>query len=38
MAEPIDTNVIIRFLVEDPTTVAKPFRGVFPFLEMLPVE
>jgi hypothetical protein len=38
MAEPIDTNVIIRYLVEDPATVATPFRGVFPFFGMPPVE
>ena len=29
----IDTNVIIRYLVEDPVNVPKRFRGVFPFFE-----
>lgn len=35
MADPIDTNVIIRFLVEDADTIAPPFRGVFAFFEKL---
>lgn len=35
MAEPIDTNVLVRFLVEAPDLVAPPFRGVFPFFEKL---
>lgn len=35
MASPVDTNVVIRFLVEDPGTIAPPFRGVFPFFEKL---
>jgi predicted nucleic acid-binding protein len=35
MADPIDTNVIIRYLVEDPDTVKPEFRGVFPFFEKL---
>lgn len=29
----IDTNVIIRFLVETPETVPAKFKGVFPFFE-----
>ncbi len=35
MADPVDTNVIIRYLVEDPATITKPFRGVFAFFEKL---
>ena len=35
MADPVDTNVVIRYLVEDPDTIARPFRGVFPFFEKL---
>ena len=35
MADPIDTSVVIRFLVEDAHTVAPQFRGVFPFFEKL---
>jgi len=35
MADPIDTNVIIRFLVEDPQEAQPAFRGVFPFFERL---
>ncbi|MBI4544194.1 MAG: PIN domain-containing protein [Gemmatimonadetes bacterium] len=35
MADPVDTNVIIRFLVEDPETVHPAFRGVFSFFEKL---
>ncbi len=27
----IDTNIIIRYLVEDTTTIDKKFAGVFPF-------
>lgn len=32
---PIDTNVVLRFLVENPETVASKFRGVFDFFEKL---
>ena len=35
MADPLDTNVVLRFLVEDPEAIARPFRGVFPFFEKL---
>jgi predicted nucleic acid-binding protein len=35
MANPIDTNVVVRYLVEDPDHVAPRFRGVFPFFEKL---
>ena len=35
MADPVDANVVIRYLVEDPDTIARPFRGVFPFFEKL---
>ncbi len=31
----IDTNVIVRFLVEDPRTAAPKFKGVFSFFEKL---
>lgn len=30
-ASPIDTNVLIRFLVETPESIPAKFRGVFPF-------
>lgn len=35
MAEPIDTNVIVRYLVESPDTAPEEFRGVFSFFEKL---
>lgn len=35
MADPVDTNVVVRFLVEDPERVARRFRGVFDFFEKL---
>lgn len=35
MADPVDTNVVIRYLVEDPETAARKFRGVFSFFEKL---
>ncbi|HSW31576.1 MAG TPA: PIN domain-containing protein [Longimicrobiales bacterium] len=35
MADPLDTNVILRYLVEDPETIAPRFRGVLPFFEKL---
>jgi predicted nucleic acid-binding protein len=35
MADPIDTNVVIRYLIEDPEKVAAEFRGVFSFFRKL---
>lgn len=35
MADPLDTNVVIRYLVENPETTPSKFRGVFPFFEKL---
>jgi predicted nucleic acid-binding protein len=35
MPDPIDTNVIIRYLIEDPAKIATRFRGVFSFFEKL---
>jgi AbrB family looped-hinge helix DNA binding protein len=35
MPNPVDTNVIIRYLVENPSTIAARFRGVFSFFEKL---
>lgn len=35
MADPIDTNVVVRYLVGDPDRTAREFRGVFPFFEKL---
>ena len=35
MPELLDTNVIVRYLVETPESIAPKFRGVFPFFEGL---
>jgi predicted nucleic acid-binding protein len=35
VADPIDTNVVIRYLVEDPSGAAREFRGVHPFFDKL---
>jgi predicted nucleic-acid-binding protein len=35
VVEPLDTNVIIRYLLEDPATTDRAFRGVFQFFEKL---
>lgn len=35
MPDPIDTNVVVRYLVGDPARTAREFRGVFPFFEKL---
>jgi predicted nucleic acid-binding protein len=35
MSDPVDTNVIIRYLVEDPNTIDQEFRGVFRFFDKL---
>jgi predicted nucleic acid-binding protein len=35
MADPIDTNVVIRYLIEDPAKVPVQLRGVFPFFRKL---
>lgn len=35
MPDPIDTNVVVRYLVGDPTRTAREFRGVFPFFEKI---
>ena len=35
MAELLDTNVIVRYLIETPDAIAAKFRGVFPFFEGL---
>ena len=32
---PIDTNVIVRFLVENPTSIQDKFKGVYSFFERL---
>lgn len=32
---PLDTNVLVRFLIETPNTVPTKFRGVFPFFGKL---
>ena len=32
---PIDTNVIVRFLVEDPETIDVKFRGIYSFFTKL---
>ncbi len=33
----IDTNVIIRFLVEEPETIPKKFKGVFSFFQRIEI-
>jgi predicted nucleic acid-binding protein len=35
MADPIDTNVVLRYLVEDPESIAPEFKGVFDFFATL---
>lgn len=35
MAELLDTNVIVRFLVESPESIPERFRGVFSFFERI---
>jgi predicted nucleic acid-binding protein len=35
VADPIDTNVILRYLVEDPETLPRRFGRVVPFFEKL---
>lgn len=35
MSEPVDTNVVIRFLVEDPERVDRKFAGVFSFFDAI---
>lgn len=35
MVDPLDTNVIIRYLIEDPEKTSDEFRGVFSFFEKL---
>ncbi|MHB1194665.1 MAG: PIN domain-containing protein [Longimicrobiales bacterium] len=35
MADPLDTNVVLRYLVEDPDAIAPRFAGVLPFFEKL---
>ncbi|NKB69705.1 MAG: PIN domain-containing protein [Candidatus Latescibacteria bacterium] len=35
MAELLDTNVIVRYLVETPESIPAKFRGVFPFFDDL---
>ena len=35
MADPLDTNVIIRYLIQDPERASDEFRGVFSFFEKL---
>lgn len=30
---PVDTNVILRYLVEDPETIPPKFRGVYSFFQ-----
>ena len=32
---PLDTNVIVRYLIEDPSTIATRFRGVYSFFDKL---
>lgn len=35
MAEPLDTNVILRYLMEDEDTIEPRFKGVFTFFDEL---
>ena len=35
MADPVDTNVVLRYLIEDPETADPRFRGAVPFFEKL---
>lgn len=35
MADPIDTNVVVRYLTEDPADAPAVVAGVFPFFEKL---
>lgn len=35
MAEPLDTNVVLRYLVDDPEAARGPFRRVVPFFQEL---
>ena len=35
MPDPVDTNVVVRYLIEDPARIAAEFRGVFPFFRRL---
>ena len=35
MADPVDTNVVLRYLVDDPESTASPFQGVFAFFAKL---
>ena len=35
MADPLDANVVLRYLVEDPGTIHPRFGGVFAFFEKL---
>jgi predicted nucleic acid-binding protein len=35
VADPLDTNVVLRYLMEDPEAIAPRFAGVLPFFEKL---
>jgi predicted nucleic acid-binding protein len=35
MADPVDTNVVLRFLMENPDTIEPRFRGVYTFFDKL---
>jgi len=35
VADPLDTNVVLRYLMEDPETLEPRFAGVVPFFERL---